>query len=166
MSESTLGILKKAILLERRGKAFYGHVAQQTTTASLRDFFETMAQEEDRHEQILSGQFRAVSSTGHFESGKTPRSDTDIAVSRVLTPEIGVRLASAGFEASAISAAMAMEANAIAMYRQASRDATDPNEKELYEWLSNFETGHYEMLAKMDRTLTEAAWNDADFWPF
>ncbi|WP_169728923.1 ferritin-like domain-containing protein [Desulfatirhabdium butyrativorans] len=166
MSEATLGILKKAILLERRGKAFYSHVAQEAKTPSLREFFEGMAQEESQHEKILSEQFQAVQTTGHFTPGKTPHPNTDIAVSRVLTPEIGIRLAAAGFEAAAISASMAMEANAIAMYRQASLDATDPNEKELYEWLSEFEKGHYETLGKMDRALTEAAWNDADFWPF
>lgn len=166
MTESTLSILKKAILLERRGKAFYTHVAQQAEVPSLREFFESMAREEEQHEKILSRQFRAVTETGHFESGKPAHLDTAIDVSRVLTPEIAVRLASAGFEASAISASMAMEANAIAMYRQAALDATDSDEKKLYEWLADFEKGHYEILAKMDSMLTESAWNDADFWPF
>lgn len=166
MTDSTLSILKKAILLERRGKAFYTHVSKQTQEPSLRDFFEAMAEEEDRHEAILARQFRAVRTTGRFEANEGELPAETLAVSQVLTPDVAVRLASAGFEASAVSASMAMEANAIAMYRQAALDAVDPEEKNLYGWLADFETGHYETLAKLDRVLTESAWNDAAFWPF
>ena len=45
---NTLEILKQAILLERRGKAFYQKVAEQTENKTIRDVFEMMAEEEQK----------------------------------------------------------------------------------------------------------------------
>ena len=52
-------ILKNAILLEKRGQAFYGKVAAQASSEHVRDFFALMADEEARHVQILSEQFKS-----------------------------------------------------------------------------------------------------------
>ena len=47
MTEPTAeDILKSAILLEKRGRAFYTKVAKQTEHEGVREFFEMMADEE------------------------------------------------------------------------------------------------------------------------
>jgi len=56
-TKSATDILKTAILLERRGKAFYTLVARQTESKSARKIFEMMAEEEDAHVEFLSRQF-------------------------------------------------------------------------------------------------------------
>ena len=56
---TTLDILKQAILLERRGKAFYQKVAESTENKAIRDVFETMAAEEQKHITTLSEQFKS-----------------------------------------------------------------------------------------------------------
>jgi translation elongation factor Ts len=56
---NTLDILKNAILLEKRGKAFYRTAADQSTNSDVKVFFETMAAEEVQHVKILSDQFKA-----------------------------------------------------------------------------------------------------------
>ncbi len=56
---NTLEILKQAILLEKRGKVFYRKVAENTENRELRDVFEMMATEEDKHINTLSEQFKA-----------------------------------------------------------------------------------------------------------
>ena len=65
---SALDILKQALLLERRGRAFYQQVAAQTQNAAVREFFETMAEEELRHIQILSTQFKTYVETREFKA--------------------------------------------------------------------------------------------------
>ena len=46
MSEDkTIEILKNAILLEKRGQAFYGKVAEQASGNAVKEFFEMMAGE-------------------------------------------------------------------------------------------------------------------------
>ena len=57
MGKSAIDILKEAILLERRGKAFYTNVARQSQSEAARKIFEMMAAEEDEHINFLSRQF-------------------------------------------------------------------------------------------------------------
>ena len=59
MSEDrAIEILKNAILLEKRGYAFYAKVAEQAKGEAVKKFFRLMADEETAHVQILSDQFK------------------------------------------------------------------------------------------------------------
>lgn len=161
---STLDILKNAILLEKRGKSFYRTAANQSTNADVKAFFETMAAEEVQHVKILSDQFKAFKQSGKF---KAPDTSEMGAVSRnVLTPEVKNRIAAADFEAAAISAAMLMEERAISLYAKRGNEAQDPEERKLYQWLAEWEKEHLEFLAAIDSELKERIWNDSGFWPF
>lgn len=53
MPKSTEDILKTAILLELRGKAFYTATARQAQSEAVRKIFTMMANEEDAHIQYL-----------------------------------------------------------------------------------------------------------------
>ncbi|GAB6905852.1 Rubrerythrin [Desulfosarcina cetonica] len=161
---STLDILKNAILLEKRGKAFYRMAASQATNADVQGFFETMADEEVQHVKILSDQYKAVKETGRFSAPDT--ADTGTLSQNVLTPEVKGRIAAADFEAAAISAAMLMEERSIALYAGRAKSAQDPEEKKLYQWLADWEKEHLEFLAAIDTELKERIWNDSGFWPF
>ncbi len=57
--DKTIEILKSAILLEKRGRAFYSKIAGQTSGKSVKEFFEMMADEEIKHVEILAEQFKA-----------------------------------------------------------------------------------------------------------
>ncbi len=161
---STLDILKKAILLETRGKAFYNAAAKQSTHADVKAFFKTMAAEEVQHVAILSDQYKAFKENGAFAAPNTAQTGT--VAQQVLTPEVKDRIAAAEFEAAAISAAMLMEERAISLYAKRSEEAQDPEEKKLYRWLADWEKEHLEFLAAIDTELKERIWNDSGFWPF
>ena len=165
-ADPTTEILKKAILLERRGKAFYRKVAEQTTTGALKQFFETMADEEDRHIEILAEQFKTHLSQGSLAPKDYDRNTAPDAVSQVLTEEVRQKIAAAGFEAAALSAAMSMEERAIKLYAERARTATDAGEKALFQWLADWEGQHLKQLSELDRSLTESIWHDNQFWPF
>lgn len=164
MDNSSLDILKNAILLETRGKAFYRTAANQSTNDDVKAFFETMAAEEVQHVKILSDQFKAFKETGKFKAPDT--SETGTISNKVLTPEVKARIAAADFEAAAISAAMLMEERAIALYAGRGKEAQDPEEQKLYRWLADWEKEHLEFLAAIDAELKERIWNDSGFWPF
>ena len=161
---SALDILKHAILLEKRGKAFYRTAANQSTHPDVKAFFETMALEEVQHVKILSDQYKAFKENGAFTAPDT--SQTGSVSQNVLTPEVKDRIAAADFEAAAISAAMLMEERAISLYARRSDEAHDPEEKKLYRWLADWEKEHLEFLAAIDAELKERVWNDSGFWPF
>jgi rubrerythrin len=156
-------ILKHAILLEMKGRAFYSKVAEQASGKAVKAFFEMMAEEEVKHVQILSDQFKAYQNTRKFNP--TEPDDGNVAP-KVLTRELKEEMSAASYEAAAISAAMSMEENAIQLYSGRSAEATDPNEKKLYQWLADWEKQHLQYLSEIDRDLTEQIWYDNNFWPF
>ncbi len=166
MKNDAFSILKQAILLERRGKAFYAQVAGKSESSAVKEFFEMMAAEEDQHEKILSEQYRAFQDRGRFIPSSFPEDDTASAASRILTPDLRDKIAAAGFEAAAISAAMSMEERSIRIYSDQAKTTDDPREKAVYQWLAGWESRHLELLSRLDRELTEAIWNDNSFWPF
>jgi rubrerythrin len=164
--QTPIDILKEAILLERRGHAFYNKVAEQSDDPDLKAFFRTMAQEEVRHIEILEDQFAAYAQNRQFlPIPEEDRKASPVAPS-VLTREVQEKMAAANFEAAAISAAMLMEEKAVALYSHRADATRDPAEEALYRWLADWERSHLSFLAQLDKELREAIWNDNQFWPF
>ena len=163
--DKTTDILKSAILMEKRGLAFYEKVAQQASADVVKRFFETMAAEEKNHIQILSEQFKAYQDNKQFNAGRFDDHPESAIASQVLSKEIKSEISAADYEAAAISAAMSMEESAIKLYSDRAAAATDPNEKALYNWLAKWETQHMNFLADIDRELKEDIWYDQSFWP-
>lgn len=165
MSETdALTILKRAILLETRGKAFYKQAVEAAGSPAVKDFFEMMAAEEVSHIKILSEQYKSYQADNKF----IPRSAdeySDEAADQVISEKLKGNISAAGFESAAISAAMGMEEKAINLYSARAKAATDTEEKALYQWLAEWETQHLELLAKIDRDVTETIWHDNNFWP-
>ena len=164
-TDTALDILKNALLLERRGRAFYGKVAEQSARPAVREFFTLMAEEEDKHIQILSAQYRAYREKGSFEAADRSQEPSPDLASAVLNERVKSEITAADFEAAAIAAALSMERNAVRAYSERAEAADDPEEKALYRWLAGWETEHLEFLAKVDRELVEEVWNDNHFWP-
>jgi len=163
---NVLEILKQAILLESRGKAFYKKIAEQAENSAVRDFFETMAAEEQKHMQLLSHQYTAYRQQQKFSPGHYDESDTSQVASKVLTQEITAKIAAAGFEAAAIAAAISMEERAVKLYSESAKTSVDPEAQALYQWLSSWEREHLNALLDIDKALTEKIWFDNKFWPF
>jgi len=163
---NTLEILKQAIMLEKRGHAFYHKVAQQAEDETVHSFFESMAQEELSHVKVLTAQFRAYNNKGVFDSETFDKNEETQITLSILDSGIKEKISAAGFEAAAISAAIAMEQRSIDIYYQQSEKATDPEEKKIYIWLSNWERVHLKILMALDRALLDDVWSDNSFWPF
>ncbi|MCF8068072.1 MAG: ferritin family protein [Desulfobacterales bacterium] len=167
MSESkTTEILKHAILLEKRGRAFYLKISEDTKSDAVRSFFKDMADEEKNHIEILSDQLKSYTTKGFLDSDLFNIDEIGTDISQILSKEIIDNISAAGFEAAAISAAISMEKRAVKIYTDRAETATDPEEKKLYEWLSKWEKGHRDMLMDMDKALIEKVWFDNNFWPF
>jgi rubrerythrin len=159
-------ILKNAILLEKRGQAFYAKVAQQAAGEAVKKFFTLMAEEEVNHVKILSEQFKSYRARKKFKPGAYPDHGEFKTASDILTHDLKKQISAADYEAAAIAAAMSMEKNAIEIYSRRAAEAQDPDERALYGWLAKWETAHLDFLAKLDKELTEEIWHDNRFWPF
>ncbi len=165
-TKSATDILKTAILLERRGKAFYTQVARQTESKSAKRIFEMMAEEEDEHIQFLSKQFAYYEKNHAFMKNEVHEEVDDTEAVMILTDKIKNEISAAGFEAAAISAAIDFENRAIEVYSGRAAEATDKNEKEMYQMLADWEKTHHKLLHHLNEDLKEQIWNDNQFWPF
>jgi rubrerythrin len=154
-----------AILMERKGYAFYSQVAKNTQSKVVREIFETMAQEEILHEKFLSESFKSVLKNQKITSLKFPQQE-DKFTPLILKDKLKKEISAASYEAAAISAAIDMENNAIKVYADFAQKAETNEEKELFNWLSNWEKTHHQVLSEMDKELKEAIWFDNQFWPF
>jgi rubrerythrin len=167
MAKSAEDILKEAILLERRGKAFYTMAARQTQSEAARKIFTMMAEEEDEHIGFLSRQFAHFQKSHEFLAiGDHIEDPNEEVAMAVLSEEIKKQINAASFEAAAISAAMDFETRAVQIYSQRAEQATDPNEKAMYSMLADWEKGHHKWLHKINEELKEQVWFDNNFWPF
>lgn len=166
MSKSAEDILKTAILLELRGKAFYTTAARETRSEAVHKIFTRMAEEEDEHIKFLSGQFAEFEKSGKFakNEAENPADDTEADV--ILSEQVKKEISAAGFEAAAISAAIDFENRAIDIYQGRANEATDPNEREMYQMLAAWEQTHFRLLHKLNEDLKEQVWHDNNFWPF
>ncbi len=153
--------------MEHRGKAFYKKVAEQATNEDVKKIFNTMADEEQLHIEFLGKQFAFYQKNNKFESHfiNTANADESI-VNSIMSDSIKQKISGSGFEAAAISAAIDMENKAIEVYGERAVNATDANERELYNWLTTFEREHHKILLELNKELTEKVWNDNNFWPF
>ena len=163
---SAINVLKSAILLERKGKAFYSTIAKQTRSEAVRKIFTMMAEEEDEHIKFLSRQFARYDKFEEFIKNEPADQVDDTDVVRILTEEIKQQISAASFEAAAISAAIDFENNAIKIYSDRAEATTDKNEKEMYQMLADWEKTHHHLLFRLNKDLQEEIWNDNNFWPF
>ena len=159
-------ILKKSILFEKRGKALYTKVSGETKNAGVKELFGTMALEEEKHIKILSDQYRSYSNKKTFTWSQKDEAEHSAIESMIMNDSLKKEIASAGFEAAAISAAMSMEKSAVALYAERAEQSNNPQEKALYAWLAKWEQTHLDFLVDLDKELLERVWNDNQFWPF
>lgn len=167
MAHTAEDILKEAILLEMKGKAFYTNVAENSDSPAAKEIFEMMAKEEDEHIAFLSKQFQNYKKTQKFIKPEAyqDHSEEEVAL-KVLTEQLKKETNAASFEAAAISSAIDFETRAVKIYSERAEEAIDPLEKELYSMLADWESGHQKALHEMDEVLKEEIWNDNKFWAF
>ncbi len=166
MPKSAEDILKTAILLERRGKAFYSMTARQTESDAVRKIFTMMAEEEDSHIDFLSREFAEYEKSGRFSGNamQNPANDADALL--ILSERVKKEISAAEFESAAISAAIDFESRAVEVYQGRANEAEDPNEKQMYQMLADWERTHFRLLHKLNEDLKEQVWHDNNFWPF
>ena len=165
-TNKTLEILKQAILLEKRGKAFDLNATENSSDPDVKRIFQIMADEEDEHVRFLSQQFKSYQSDGKFDPTVAIENSGVTVADEVLSKNIKDKISAASFEAAAIASAIDMENRAIAAYSERAENADTEDERSFYKWLADWERGHHKILFQLDEELKEKIWYDNNFWPF
>jgi len=163
---NTLTILKHAFLMEKKGKNLYEKAMDHTDDDAVKSFFKELVNDEQEHMNILEKQFKAFMKHGRFVAGGFENDGGVVTAPDILDAAIKDKINAASFEATAITAAISFEKKAVDMYGTRAQEATDPEEKKLYAWLSAWEKTHLTKLMALEETLMEDIWHDNNFWPF
>ena len=152
--------------MERQGKALYETAKAQAENKEVKAFFQSLVEDEQEHMDILERQFKSFMSDGKFIAGNFEDVPGAQTAPDILSDAVKKNINAAGFESTAITAAIGFEEKAVNLYAQQAQEATDPEEKKLYHWLSVWEKTHLKKLAALEESLIENVWNDNNFWPF
>ena len=160
----SLDILKGAILLEKRGKSLYDSVLKTSESERVKELFNILSREEDKHIDVLTKQFSRITKGKSFDIGELEKEHAT-TYEAIITDEIVKGISAAGYEAAVIAAALEFEKNAVKFYSEHAASADSEQEKKLYLWLTEWEKNHMLMMARLDKELKEKIWYDNQFWP-
>ena len=163
---NTLTILKNAFLIERKGKSLYEKAMDHAKDDAVKAFFKDLVDDEQEHMNILEKQFKAYMKDSKFMAGGFENDASVVTAPDILDETLKNKINAASFEATAITAAIGFEEKAVNMYAKRAQEATDPEEKKMYKWLSVWEKTHLKKLMALEASLIENVWNDNNFWPF
>ena len=166
MSDSkVIDILKKAILLEQQGQSFYRNVAAQTESEAVKNIFSIMADEELKHEQMLTEQASSYQRGEGFSSGSDMGRPEEFSV-HVLSEKIKEQISASSYEAASIAASVAFEKRAVDLYSSRAETASDEAEKSMYAELAIWERTHLTFISGIYDDLLESTYYDSSYWPF
>lgn len=161
--------LSKALRNEADGREFYRMAAKNARTDGVRQMFEFLRAEEERHYELILEQM------GRMAEGKPPGRIRSASGKReirkfsgpLFPPDFVARGKRAEGEAAALSIGMTLEKQAIGQFTALRRKVKgDPAAEKLFDGLIAWEREHLEVLTRQYEQLREMYWEDARFWPF
>lgn len=162
--KNSLDILKGAILLEHRGKALYESVVKTAEQDGVKELFALLSREEEKHIHVLEKQYSRIAKGESFDVAELEK-EHSATLDAIVTGEIVKSISGAGYEAAVIAAALDFEKNAVKFYSESASSAETEEERKLYQWLTDWEKSHMQMMARLDSELKEKIWYDNQFWP-
>lgn len=163
-SERVLDILKNALLLEERGRAFYKKAKEESRIEEVKKIFELMELEEEKHILFLKNEFQAYLKNKNFSDLKEFSIDFKQLDEKIFD-SLKEKLNITDYESMALFIAITFEKEAVNFYDSKASQTLDENERKLFIFLRDWEKTHVNFLSKIDEKLKEKIWFDNRFWP-
>jgi len=157
--------IKDAVMVEIKGQQLYHHAAGKTTDPQARAMFEMLAKDEDDHVRILMNQYKHLMSDGSVNLDDVHPAEVDHGSQTVITDDFKKSIKRGEFEMAVIGIGCDLENKAIAYYKEQAGKAEDPDLKQLFTWLVEWEDGHLEQLMELEKIYQDAYWADQGFSP-
>jgi hypothetical protein len=139
-------------------------VVKSSSSSGVKELFDMLTREEDKHILILEKQFSLIAKGDAFDIGELDEEHASTHEA-VITDDIVKSISGAGYEAAVIAAALEFEKKAVKFYSDHASSAETADEKKLFGWLADWEKNHMMMMARLDNELKEKVWYDNQFWP-
>lgn len=142
-------IIEFAIRSEVEAKEYYQQVAAKTSNDMVKKLFLEFAEEEVKHEQLLTDILNNNEATVNFKKTQ------DYKLSETIPdPDMSGRVTMADI----IAVAMKREERAMNMYLNLAKDSSSATIKELFSGLADMERGH---KVKLEQAYTDVAYVEA-----
>jgi rubrerythrin len=164
--EEILTGLKTAIEAELTGYNFYKNAAQTTTDPQGCVAFLRLSEEEIGHFNYLRHQYKSVLDQGDYDfSRKLLKPAHKEAGNPIFSEAIKKRIKESHFEVSVLSIAMKLELDAANFYRSCAQKAQDPQARQFYNELADWEEEHFKAFEQQLDALKEEYFQANNFIP-
>jgi rubrerythrin len=175
---SPLGILRRAMQIERDGYKFYNEAAERAIGERGRNMFRGLAADEEKHLRLLLVEYEALES-GQGWIDPTQALDQDLDLDPA-SPDLpgeeypepspifaAAREPSLEGDIAALKFGMETEQLSYDLYKKSAEEQTDPAARQAYELLAKEENRHYEILqSSRDYLVDNQTWWDSEELPF
>ncbi len=163
--------LKAALMNEVDGREFYRMAALSATSDGVREMFEYLMAEEERHYEVLLEQAGRLASGKplRFKRSASDRKALDAFHGLIYTPGVFADAKKAEGELAALSIGMTLEQRAIKQFSALLRKAESAGDEaavSVFAMLVEWEQDHLALLSNQYEAFREAYWEEAHFWPF
>jgi len=169
MDKSSLSVVleavKKAIITELRGYEIYKAAAERTTDPEARRMFQSLAEDEAAHKAFLEKNYQGLIEKGDWAVPATPANLSPLDHSEILNSEFLQRVKGGDFEMGVIAAGVELERSAIEFYKQQAIECPDDRGRATFHFLADWEKGHLESLAELEKSMRDQYFADRGFSP-
>jgi rubrerythrin len=161
--------LKQALLNEVDGTEFYRMAAKSARHDAVRQMFQFLMQEEERHREAILEQMKRMAEGKPFrmERGAASRKGLAKFRSPLITEDLLKVSRQVEGEVAALSIGMTLEKRAISQFSALLRKVEgDARAEKVFSDLVAWEQEHLDVLTRQYDQLREMYWEEARFWPF
>ncbi len=175
---SPLGVLRRAMQIERDGYKFYTEAAERAAGERGKQMFLGLAADEEKHLHLLLIEYKALESgQGWIDPTKALDQELDLDPANpdlpgeeypedtfIFSPK---REASIEGDIAALEFGLETEKLSYDLYTESAKETSDPAAKQAYEFLAREENRHYEILQNSrDYLVDNQTWWDDEQYPF
>jgi len=164
-TERMIQAVKDAIMTEIKGQQLYSHAADTTEDPAAKAMFTALARDEDEHVALLQAQHRSLVDAGRIDLSQVHPAEVDHGAGHVIDDSFRKSIKRGTFEMAVIGIGCDLENKAITYYKEQAAKAEDPDLKQLFTWLAEWEVGHLEHLVELEKMLQDEYWSDQGFSP-
>ena len=157
--------LKTALQTELNGIEFYRMAAQRTEDTKGKQAFQMLADDEVKHFNVLQQQYSALIENSGWRKIDLGKMTEFAGESPIFSDELKDRVKGKHFEVTALSIGALLESNSIDFYREMKERSDDPNAREMYEKLQQWEQKHLEAITRQMDMIKEDYWAEQRFTP-
>lgn len=159
---NALAILEQAMSIEQEGREFYLKAVQTTQDDKRRETFTTLADDEQKHYDLIKRQHDALTHDSKWIESPEVK-PVEINLEQPLFPgrreDFEKAITSKSTDWDALNFGLDIEIKSYGLYQKAALETSDPLARQILEFLTSEEKGHFNMLMmRYDSLFGPVAW--------